>query len=76
MKNFFCVFLALQLNACICIAQTIIQNPVCENLSNPIGLDTRFPRFSWKLVSDRRNLTQRAYEIRELISAKFCSYNR
>jgi alpha-L-rhamnosidase len=64
MKNFFCVFLALQLNACICIAQTIIQNPVCENLSNPIGLDTRFPRFSWKLVSDRRNLTQKAYEIR------------
>ncbi|HEV3251328.1 MAG TPA: family 78 glycoside hydrolase catalytic domain, partial [Puia sp.] len=64
MKNFFCAFLALQLNACICTAQTIIQNPVCENLTNPIGLDTRLPRFSWKLVSDRRNLTQKAYEIR------------
>ena len=64
MKNFFCAFLALQLTACICTAQTIVQNQVCENLSNPIGLDTRLPRFSWKLVSDRRNLMQRAYEIR------------
>jgi alpha-L-rhamnosidase len=64
MKNFFCVFLGLQLTACICAAQTLVQKPLCENMTNPIGLDTRLPRFSWQLVSNKRNLVQTAYEIR------------
>ena len=37
---------------------------LCENLSNPIGIDELQPRFSWQLVSDKRNEKQIAYEIR------------
>ena len=36
----------------------------CEYLTNPIGIDEPFPRFSWKLESDRKNVLQTAYEIK------------
>src|SRR6476660_6151159 len=46
------------------IAQVQVSNLLCENLSNPIGLDVAQPRLSWQLVSDKRNVTQTAYEIK------------
>jgi alpha-L-rhamnosidase len=46
------------------IAQVQVSNLLCENLSNPIGLDVAQPRLSWQLVSDKRNVTQVAYEIK------------
>ncbi|HLG40524.1 MAG TPA: alpha-L-rhamnosidase N-terminal domain-containing protein, partial [Chitinophagaceae bacterium] len=45
-------------------AQVAVKNLLCENLSNPIGLDIKQPRFSWQLVSDKRNVMQSAYEIK------------
>lgn len=35
----------------------------CEYLKNPINVDVKKPRFSWALISDRRNQFQRAYRI-------------
>lgn len=35
-----------------------------ENLTNPIGLDTRQPRYTWQLQTNQRNVLQSAYEIR------------
>ena len=40
------------------------QNLLVENKVNPIGIDVTSPRFSWQLVSDKRNVMQTAYEIR------------
>lgn len=34
-----------------------------ESQKNPLGLDVKSPRFSWKLESDRRNVWQRGYQI-------------
>ena len=34
-----------------------------EYLSNPMGIDTDQPRFSWKLFSEERNINQTAYQI-------------
>lgn len=34
-----------------------------EYRKNPIGIDEIHPRFSWKLVSDRQNVIQEAYQI-------------
>lgn len=45
-------------------AQVSVQNLLCENRSNPIGLDIMQPRFTWQLQSDKRNVMQTAYEIR------------
>ena len=35
----------------------------CENLHNPLGIDTATPRLSWKLASSRQGDSQTAYEI-------------
>src|ERR1044071_4034047 len=45
-------------------AQVKLQNILIENRSNPVGLDTKQPRFSWQLVSDKKNVMQSAYEIK------------
>ncbi|HEX5171692.1 MAG TPA: family 78 glycoside hydrolase catalytic domain [Cyclobacteriaceae bacterium] len=45
-------------------AQVKVQNPKTENLVDPIGIDVVKPRFSWEVVSEKRNVMQTAYEIR------------
>lgn len=35
----------------------------CEYLTNPLGLDVRQPRLSWRLMSPRRGARQTAYQI-------------
>lgn len=35
----------------------------CENISDPINIDTKSPRFSWKFSSSEKNKKQSAYEI-------------
>lgn len=47
-------------------AQVRLQNVLVENRANPVGLDSKQPRFSWQLVSEKRNVTQSAYEVKVL----------
>src|SRR5580704_7747186 len=47
-----------------CTAQLTVRHLLTENLSDPIGLDTKIPRFSWQLDAPERNELQTAYEIR------------
>ena len=35
-----------------------------ENLTAPLGIDTRTPRFSWRIESDESNVVQTGYELR------------
>lgn len=35
----------------------------CEYLKNPMGIDVKFPRISWQLYSDQRDVIQKAYRI-------------
>jgi alpha-L-rhamnosidase len=59
------LFLAalLQCSACFCLAQVNALHLLTENLDNPIGLDCKTPRMSWKLFSARRQTSQTAYEL-------------
>ena len=34
-----------------------------EHLENPIGMDTPNPRFSWKILSERNGMKQKAYQL-------------
>lgn len=34
-----------------------------ENLTNPLGIDALSPRFSWRIVSDERDVMQQSYHI-------------
>nr|WP_314895701.1 family 78 glycoside hydrolase catalytic domain [uncultured Flavobacterium sp.] len=47
----------------IVFAQVDLRNLTVENASNPIGIGVKTPRFSWQLVSNKRNVKQTAYEI-------------
>src|SRR5207248_2544665 len=46
--------------------QVQVSGLLCENLSNPVGLDVPQPRFSWQITSTKRNTMQAGYEIRVL----------
>ncbi len=41
-----------------------VSNLLCENQSNPIGLDIVHPALSWQLEGNKRGIIQSAYEIR------------
>ncbi|HTI11916.1 MAG TPA: family 78 glycoside hydrolase catalytic domain [Puia sp.] len=55
---------ALQMSIIFSIAQPTVQHLLTENRVNPIGLDSRLPRFSWQLQAAERNENQVAYEIK------------
>lgn len=38
--------------------------PTCEYINNPVGIDAKVPRLSWKIISRNRNVVQTAYEIK------------
>jgi len=51
-------------------AQVAVTNLLTENLSNPIAIDLSSPRFSWQLVSNKRNVLQTAYECKVMNGKK------
>ncbi|MCG8318110.1 MAG: glycoside hydrolase family 78 protein [Cytophagales bacterium] len=44
--------------------QITIKKLLTENRENPVGLDIGEPRFTWIMSSDKRNVSQSAYQIR------------
>jgi alpha-L-rhamnosidase len=61
--RFCCILFALQLFGSFCYAQVSVDGLLCENRTNPIGQDVSHPRFSWKLIADRRNEMQTGYRV-------------
>ena len=61
--KFLCSLFALQMLAALCLAQVKVDGLLCENRTNPLGMDITHPRFSWKIVADKRNAMQTAYRI-------------
>lgn len=57
------ITLALPLFLLSSFAQVTVRDLLCENLSEPIGIDAVNPRFSWQLAADKRNVMQTAFEI-------------
>jgi len=62
MKKIYLLILLLPI-ALISYGQVVVTNPLTENQKNPLGVDVT-PRFSWQLVSGKRNVKQTTYEIR------------
>lgn len=73
MKKIFLFLFLLYLNNSFVSAQVQVNNLLCENRTNPTGLDIIKPRFSWQLESDKRNVMQAAYEIRVSDDSTFLS---
>jgi alpha-L-rhamnosidase len=63
MRTFLLLIAGLTLHS-VSFAQLSVQGLLTENRNNPIGMDTRQPRFSWQLVSNERNCMQTAFEVK------------
>ena len=44
-------------------ANVVVSHLTTENMTNPQGLGTTVPRFSWQLSSEKRQVVQTAYHI-------------
>jgi len=44
-------------------AKVGVTNLKTENMTDPMGIDTERPRFSWQIVADERDVVQTAYQI-------------
>ena len=44
-------------------AQCIVENPQCEYLKDPLGIDESAPRLSWIIKSEQRGQLQTAYQV-------------
>ena len=49
---------------------TTVENPRCEYLKAPLGIDVRKPRLCWTMVSNQRGQKQTAYQVLVASSAK------
>lgn len=61
----------LQIVVSLCYAQVKVDGLLCENRTNPVGMDVTTPRFNWKLLSDKRNVLQTAYRVQVSESLAF-----
>ncbi|MDR3260476.1 MAG: family 78 glycoside hydrolase catalytic domain, partial [Tannerella sp.] len=57
------IFLAVLINMEISAAVFSVTRLSCEQVTNPLGVDTRQPLLSWQLESQENNTRQSAYEI-------------
>ncbi len=48
-----------------------IYDTTTNHLDNPVGIDTTQPRFSWKMKSDGRDVTQSAYQLQAAADEHF-----
>ncbi|WP_426670659.1 family 78 glycoside hydrolase catalytic domain [Mucilaginibacter sp. McL0603] len=69
--KFLCSLFVLQIAASLCFAQVKVDGLLCENRTNPLGMDVIQPRFTWQISSDKRNVMQSAYRIEVSESATF-----
>lgn len=74
MKKIILFPVIFQLCLVVSFAQVKVQNLLTENRTNPIGIDVQQPRFTWQLVSDKRNTVQSAYAI-QVLSGKSVVWN-
>lgn len=58
--------LAFPLTCGTCLAESslLVYGLKCEYKTNPLGIDVKKPRLSWKIGSSQRAITQSAYQIR------------
>ncbi|MBN1789074.1 MAG: family 78 glycoside hydrolase catalytic domain [Bacteroidales bacterium] len=70
MKKLTAFLLSFQVMCMMAAGQVSVKNLLTENLSDPVGLDAVQPRFTWQLMSEKRNVSQSAYEIKVLSGKK------
>lgn len=57
------IFIVLFIFGCETKQSLLIDNLCCENLKNPLGVNSNTPRFSWEIKSDRNGTEQKAFQL-------------
>ena len=70
------VFSASAFSAGVCRAEIRADNLRCEYRVDPLGIDSRTPRLSWIILSDRRAEIQTAYRVLAASSAELLAKGR
>ena len=73
MKRLFPLLLFLQLLQVPAFAQSTVSHLLCENKTDPMGVEGSQPRLSWQLESAKRGVLQTAYEVR--VAENTASFN-
>ena len=63
MQRYTCLLTVLLVSALPGFCQMTVSHLQTENLTNPLSVDSKAPRFSWQIRSAERNELQTAYEI-------------
>src|SRR5574344_1118519 len=58
-----CLLFGLMLIAQVATAGVKVVEPKVEMLTNPVGIDSKAPRFSWEIVSSQKSVMQTGYRI-------------
>lgn len=71
-KEYIIIIVLAALSGLCVKAQNIIKvtDLRTEYQTNPLGIDNIYPRLSWKIISNERNITQTAYQIRAAKSSE------
>jgi alpha-L-rhamnosidase len=64
MNKIYLLTVAMLLSSILCFSQTKVQNLLCENSINPLGIDAPYPGLSWQLSSNQRGIMQTAYQVK------------
>jgi alpha-L-rhamnosidase len=62
-QQFLSIFIILLLAGCSHKSRPALYSLRCENMNNPLGIDTIIPRFSWKIKTDKNGMSQKAFQI-------------
>ncbi|MDR3061603.1 MAG: alpha-rhamnosidase, partial [Dysgonamonadaceae bacterium] len=64
MKNSIFIILFATLFFISCQGQPVkIVNLKCEHMVDPLGIDAKYPRFSWRIESSKNGVSQTAFRI-------------
>lgn len=63
MRRYTLLYILALFTSLSALAKVDVSNARTENMSNPLGLDTSLPRFSWQITSDKKEVMQTSYEI-------------
>lgn len=63
LKRFYFFLYILSLIGSSCVQDISLQNLRCEYQTDPFGIDTPNPRFSWEISADEREIYQDAYRV-------------
>jgi alpha-L-rhamnosidase len=73
MKSFRLILVLLCLSASLFSQDLAVKDLSCNHKTNPIGIGTPQPRFSWKISGTGFNIMQTAYSLRVATDEKFSS---